>query len=196
MPNIFYIADTHFGHENVIRFDNRPFSDVSEMEEIMVKNWNSKVTPEDTTYILGDFCWGNQKDAARIAERLNGKKILIRGNHDREMQGEARKSFQTIKEVHRIKDAGRSVIMCHYPMPFYKHDYDASTYMLYGHVHITYEHDLMEECRKLILQKDKRVLTSRNRCQFYNCWCGFYGYTPATLDEIVAYWSKVYEQAE
>ena len=52
----FYIADCHFGHTAVLRFDHRPFDCVEEMEEIMVMNWNAVVRPGDTVYILGDFC--------------------------------------------------------------------------------------------------------------------------------------------
>ena len=57
-----YIADTHFGHKNIIRFDSRPFATVDEMEEEMVKRWNIAVEPSDTVYILGDFCWGKEDE--------------------------------------------------------------------------------------------------------------------------------------
>lgn len=58
MGRIYYISDLHFGHSNIIRFDNRPFSNVQEMEETIVKNWNERVAKDDVVYILGDFCWG------------------------------------------------------------------------------------------------------------------------------------------
>lgn len=51
---IYYIADMHFGHQNVLRFDNRPFADANQMEEALIHNWNERVTPEDTVYVLGD----------------------------------------------------------------------------------------------------------------------------------------------
>ena len=59
---IYYIADTHFGHKNVIRFDQRPFFDVEEMEESITMLWNAVVRKNDTVYILGDFCWGKAEE--------------------------------------------------------------------------------------------------------------------------------------
>lgn len=80
---IYYIADMHFGHENVIRFDNRPFADTEEMDKCMISYWNSRVTNNDTVYILGDIFWGNEKLSIKIINQLKGHKILIKGNHDR-----------------------------------------------------------------------------------------------------------------
>lgn len=54
----YYIADTHFGHRNIINFDGRPFHDITEMKLALIANWNRRVTNEDTVFILGDFCWG------------------------------------------------------------------------------------------------------------------------------------------
>ena len=55
---IMYISDLHFGHANIIKIDKRPFSDVEEMNQKMIENWNNKVKSDDWVYILGDFCWG------------------------------------------------------------------------------------------------------------------------------------------
>ena len=63
MGKNFYISDLHIGHANVIKFDNRPFKDVDEMFEILVRNWNSIVTKEDTVYILGDFIWKKESES-------------------------------------------------------------------------------------------------------------------------------------
>ena len=68
MGRIYYISDLHFGHSNIIRFDNRPFSNVQEMEETIVKNWNERVAKDDVVNILGDFCW---------VKRMNGCELLI-----------------------------------------------------------------------------------------------------------------------
>ena len=81
---ILYIADTHFGHENIIRFDNRPFANVEMMKNDMIERWNKKAGKNDTVYILGDFCWKNVNPLEMGAE-LNGRKVLITGNHDREL---------------------------------------------------------------------------------------------------------------
>ena len=61
-----YISDLHFGHKNVIRFDGRPFNSTEEMEDKLVENWNRVVRRNDTTYILGDFCWGKEPEWIRI----------------------------------------------------------------------------------------------------------------------------------
>lgn len=84
---IFFTADTHFFHENVIRHSNRPFGSLEGMHETLIANWNAVVAKADTVYHLGDFAisWGGKSKSA-IAEtmaRLNGRKSLITGNHDR-----------------------------------------------------------------------------------------------------------------
>ena len=80
---IYYIADMHFGHTNVIRFDNRPFADTEQMDEVLIQNWNERVTADDTVYVLGDAFWKNEENSIRIMQQLQGHKHLIQGNHDR-----------------------------------------------------------------------------------------------------------------
>ncbi len=84
MAKDYFIADTHFGGENIRRYENRPFATATEMDEKLIENWNNVVTAEDTVYVLGDFSdyEETQKDA-EILRRLNGTKILVMGNHDR-----------------------------------------------------------------------------------------------------------------
>lgn len=83
MAKDYFIADTHFGHEAIIRYENRPFKDIREQEDVLIKNWNDTVNPEDTVYILGDFGMSDSKeDTIRLCNLLNGRKILIIGNHD------------------------------------------------------------------------------------------------------------------
>jgi len=71
----YYISDTHFGHANIIGFDKRPFQNTLEMEEKIIENWNKRVTKDDVVYILGDFCWGTEKEWLRILDLLNGEKF-------------------------------------------------------------------------------------------------------------------------
>lgn len=78
--NYFFTADTHFGHTNIIKYCNRPFSSVEEMDETLIQNWNSVVKKNDIVYHLGDFTFKGSKN--NYASRLNGKKKLCRGNHD------------------------------------------------------------------------------------------------------------------
>ncbi len=85
MAEVFFISDTHFGHANILKFKHdgkplRPFVDLEDMHNTMVENWNSVVTPRDKVYHLGDVAMGQR--GLHILDELNGKKRLIRGNHD------------------------------------------------------------------------------------------------------------------
>ena len=85
--NIFFTSDTHFAHENMCKFLDydgervRPFNNCKECDELMIQNWNEVVKPQDKIYFLGDLAF-NKNEADKIMPRLNGKKCLIRGNHD------------------------------------------------------------------------------------------------------------------
>ncbi len=79
----YFISDTHFNHNNIIKYCNRPFKDIEDMNESLVTSWNEVVGPEDTVYFLGDFCLGNRNEVIKFGHRLNGHKILIMGNHDK-----------------------------------------------------------------------------------------------------------------
>ena len=94
---IYYIADMHFGHENVIRFDDRPFADTEQMDEVLIQNWNERVTADDTVYVLGDAFWKNEENSIRIMQRLQGHKHLIQGNHDR-VKGKLRPYWESIEQ--------------------------------------------------------------------------------------------------
>lgn len=80
--NIWVISDTHFGHENIIKYCNRPFEDADHMDEIMIENWNSVVKPGDKVYHLGDVYMGSGGKFLERFQKLNGKKRLVLGNHD------------------------------------------------------------------------------------------------------------------
>jgi calcineurin-like phosphoesterase family protein len=79
MGKFYFTSDTHFNHANIIVHCNRPFKDVKEMNEILIKNWNDIVTYDDTIFHLGDFSLNCDKE---FLNRLNGKIIHIKGNHD------------------------------------------------------------------------------------------------------------------
>ena len=77
----YFTSDTHFGHANIIKFCNRPFKNVEEMNQKLIENWNSVVGPNDLVFHLGDFAFGGQPLWRYIREQLNGNIILIKGNH-------------------------------------------------------------------------------------------------------------------
>ena len=88
---IFFTSDTHFGHKRIIELCNRPFRDVDHMNEMLIKNWNETVSPDDVVFHLGDVALGSIADSLPLVGRLNGYKILIPGNHDRIFSGEPEK---------------------------------------------------------------------------------------------------------
>ena len=80
MGKVYFIADTHFGDERILKYENRPFLSVEQMDIELKNKWNSKVDPTDTVYVLGDF--GADGYESEILSELNGKKYLLKGNHD------------------------------------------------------------------------------------------------------------------
>ena len=134
---VYFIADTHFGHTNVIRLCNRPFTCLDEMHRIMVVNWNARVKNNDDIYIIGDLYWhGNQGEAIELVKRLNGQKHLIIGNHDRKYLNdpEYRELFVEVMPMHYIAHYQENIIMCHYPMVEWN-GYHRGAYHIYGHIH-------------------------------------------------------------
>ena len=81
-PKIFFIGDMHFMHRNIIKYCNRPFSDIEDMTEKLIKNWNSVVENNDIVYVVGDFALCGKQKIIEICQCLNGRKRLILGNHD------------------------------------------------------------------------------------------------------------------
>lgn len=179
MTKTFYISDLHFGHKNILKYDNRPFLTVEEMDNTLINNWNSVVTSNDTVYILGDISWYDYKTTVEIMNKLKGNKILIKGNHDR-LNQELRDCFQGVYDYKEIKDSGKELILCHYPIPcFNKHFYGAIH--LYGHVHNSFEANMVEHFKKEMIELyDKE-------CNMFNvgCMIEYMNYTPRTLDEIL-----------
>ncbi len=140
VPNVFFTSDVHFGHKNIIRFCNRPFADVDDMDEQLIQLWNATVQPNDVVWQLGDFTFYRNIDKVRsILRRLNGRKKAVLGNHC-EAITEHRKSlideglFETIVERARIKVGSQSIVLDHFP----GRSWDRSSHgawQLFGHVH-------------------------------------------------------------
>lgn len=132
-PNQWVISDTHFGHANICKFTNkdgsplRPWDDVQEMDEEMVRRWNSVVGQYDRVYHLGDVVI-NRK-ALPILNRLNGKKVLIMGNHDIFPASEYLQYFEDV----RAYKVGNGFIMSHIPISIEsKGRYELN---IHGHTH-------------------------------------------------------------
>jgi len=134
MSQIFFTADEHYGHANVIHFCKRPFSSVEEMTETLITNHNAKVREGDVTYHLGDMFWRTctAKEAQRIMDRLNGKHYLILGNHDEVAKNIAGR-FVWVKDVALIHTPTR-VWLSHYAHRSWP-DSHRFSYHLFGHTH-------------------------------------------------------------
>ena len=78
----YFTSDMHYGHANIIDYCNRPFESLDEMTNEMVNRWNEIVTEDDTVYVVGDVFLCPTSEGESIVKRLNGRKILIKGNHD------------------------------------------------------------------------------------------------------------------
>lgn len=160
METTFFTSDLHFGHTNILKYEDRPWDTVEEMNEGLIDNWNATVPPEGRTYVIGDFIMGKHAENLSIIKRLNGKKILIAGNHDKCWGGHKDFAKHKLKYV----DAGiywmadttsavfnsERVILCHFPKratmtkydtKFEKYHQTTDTTLLHGHVHSAWKVD-------------------------------------------------------
>lgn len=149
---IWFTSDTHFSHTNIITYCNRPFtkevhadgvsfdrvSDVEAMNDYLIDRWNERVQKGDVVYHLGDFGFtprakteGIEK-LQKIANRLKGKIILIKGNHDTNV--DSIKRFETVKDYHVIHSNNTRFVLCHYPMRSWQFMSKGSVH-LFGHCH-------------------------------------------------------------
>jgi len=134
MPGVFLVSDTHFGHTGVCKFMRsdgvtklRPFTDPDEMDEFMVKAWNERVKPNDKVYHLGDVVI-NRK-ALKVMSRLNGDKVLIRGNHDIFRDDEYRLYFRELRAYHVMN----GMILSH--IPIHSESLGRFGVNIHGHLH-------------------------------------------------------------
>jgi calcineurin-like phosphoesterase family protein len=129
MKNTFFTADEHYGHHNIIKYCNRPFRNVDEMDEKIIKKHNEVVTSEDTVYHLGDFTLVKTfEEAEKYIKRLNGKHIFIKGSHDYWLSDNCAKIIEFKEESYPL------VIMCHYAMRVWSLSH-YNSWQLFGHSH-------------------------------------------------------------
>ncbi len=191
----YYIADMHFFHESLnTQMDNRGFANIGEMHEYMIKQWNKKVRRGDDVVILGDFSMGKGVDTNEILQRLNGAKYLIEGNHDKFLNDRKfdKTLFRWIKPYEELKDNKRKIILSHYPIMFYNgqnrldSEGNPKAYMLYGHVHNTYDEYLVDRFQAEIRGTMRPMSDGYEKpipCHMINCFCMFSDYMPLSLDE-------------
>lgn len=132
---VYFTSDNHFRHKRILVLGKgRSFNDLSEMEETMIKNWNSIVQKGDIIYHLGDFSWSNEQGRIdRILRRLNGEKFLISGNHDSKAVIRSQ-HWSRVWSYREIKIEGQKIILFHYPMREWNGSWRGA-WALHGHCH-------------------------------------------------------------
>lgn len=167
-------SDLHFGHENIIRYCNRPWSTVEEMDNALITNWNSVVKAEDEVFELGDFTF--HKDPAKIAQilkRLNGTIYHLNGNHDQWLRRnpELGNRFAWIKDYFELKYNKAHLVFFHFPIAAW-HKAHHGSIQIHGHEHGNFDHENVGK-RRIDVGADPQ------------------GYFPVTLDSIIEKMRKI-----
>lgn len=192
---IFYSSDTHFFHDNIIKYCNRPFwkkgldeegneidvPDSELMNETLIQNWNNKVKPTDTLYFLGDFGFASQQKIKSVLDRLNGNKYLCRGNHDKPLNN-FHNYFNKVFDLQTVniydpnfKNGICHIAMCHYPMLSWDRQFHGSLH-LHGHVHSIGNIKQYDDQNRLIRRYDVGVDANN--------------FAPVSLDEILEFFKE------
>lgn len=137
MNDSFFTSDTHWGHTNILQYDQRPFATIHEHDEALIERWNAKVGKGDVVYHLGDVAWRNRNgiDINVLLSRLHGTKILILGNHDKGAVARA-KGWAKVTPYHEVTIAGQMIALFHYRMVVWNRSHRGS-WALHGHSHGT-----------------------------------------------------------
>lgn len=145
----YIISDTHFNHTNILRFEKRPFQNVNEMNEFMIASWNDKITHKDRVFLLGDVIFTRKRDVViDLLSNLNGKIIIILGNHDkvlykmfiknqyRDLNGRIYIAGQIYEPKVQFQNQNNyeKVVLSHYPIYSWNARYHGRKHF-YGHVH-------------------------------------------------------------
>ena len=169
----FYIADTHFGHENIIKLCGRGFGSVAEMDAVMITRWQEKVRPNDDVFVVGDFAYRNKTSVSTYLEQLPGIKHLLVGNHDSELLANknALGAFASVDKLLEVRDASMNchVTLCHYPLVEWSGFYNGS-YHVYGHLH-----NVKKQSYQLMKQVERAL----------NASVEIVDYIPRTLAELI-----------
>lgn len=166
----FFTSDQHYYHHNIIKYCNRPFTSIQEMNETLIENHNKHVKNDDEVYFLGDFGFSNEKNIDDILTRLNGKKYIILGNHDATIRNSKKCSqhFVWLKDYHTFRHDGTMIVMCHFPFAEWDGKFRNSL-CLHGHSHNNYK----GEGRIFDVGVDSTHVT------------GYAEYRPFSIDELI-----------
>ena len=167
----------HLFHKTIISDCDRPYKSLKEMHNDLIIKWNRKVGKNDIVYIVGDIATISKEEelseVVNILKMLNGRKVLVVGNHDRDSikNFKFRKSFSDIKEYARIYDGGKKVVLFHFPMEHWEGDRKGVIH-IHGHVH------------------NEPIMQRKNR---YNVSVDVIDFEPKTLNELISSVNKYYD---
>ena len=168
----YFISDTHFNHLNIIKYCNRPFKDVEEMNKIIINNWNEVVKNNDEIYHLGDLALGRKSDFYNIANKLNGIKYLVRGNHDNwSVNTYEEFGFIVLKNA-PIKLEKYKLLLSHTPV---NDKQIPNEYInLHGHIHNKNLYECVEKYEPSEYSLEKHI----------NISCDVMDFTPISIEEL------------
>lgn len=176
---IWFTSDTHFGHANVLRFCDRPWESIEQMNKALVDNINARVAPSDTLYLLGDFSFKMPVEAAReLRGKIRCRDIhWVPGNHDKDWsQPAVAGTFVVEPPITTLKlESGRKVVMCHYPIMDWPGLGHGSIH-LHGHIHATKEYNEWNRALRLLR---------------YDVGVDANDYAPVSIDEILCFFEGV-----
>ncbi len=186
----YYIADTHFGHENIL--ECRPqFKTITEMDQFIIDNINRKMTRKDTLYIIGDFSYRSKTPPIEYLEAIKPKKVLILGNHDewfnKLSETEKKKYFINDEKQgyneYRVKKNKIELYLCHYPrLAWNRSHYFDTTFSICGHIHQRKDGAIAAELFHLIKNQ-------------FNAGVDINNYEPVTFEELIENNTKFYERS-
>lgn len=192
----YYISDLHFCHERLNnQMDHRGFLNADEMNAFMIHQWNRRVRDKDEVVVIGDLSLGSGEETNVILRQLKGRICLVEGNHDSYLKDSRfdRERLEWVKPYAELRDNKRKVVLSHYPMICYNGQYRRDeagrprTYMLYGHVHNTFDETLVNRYQEETRHAERPACCGGPPlsvpCQMINCFCMFSNYTPLSLDE-------------
>ena len=136
----YFISDTHFCHDEIISLQNRPFRNTSEMDKYMIEQWKKTVRPEDEVIFGGDFACASPDIARSICDMLPGRKILVKGNHDRSEKTMLAIGFSEVHSYLELRTGYGPILVVHKPKRVTAKLERAArnghyNYILYGHTH-------------------------------------------------------------
>lgn len=166
MKKVYVISDTHFNQSFIILFGRRPFRELKEMNETLIKNWNETVSKDDIVIVVGDFVAGNYLFCKWLLHKLNGEKILIKGNHDFKFRLKKLHKTKKIKVYNKInlKLEEKEIVFTHKPI---KKIRENCVLNIHGHHH------------------KKALPKNLPKKHYYNVAVEHNNYTPKSLKEIL-----------